>query len=447
MKKILIVDDDGDLRGIVRDVLKAEGFFAVEAEDGLEAIKIFKADMPDVVLLDMKMPHMDGIETMQQLRRFDESVPVIILTAHGDIPTAITAIRCGAYDFMVKPPEFEKLIVTIGRALEKRTLEMEVERANASLESSLESIFGISEAVKPVIKQIQQVSQTDLSVIIQGETGTGKSVIAGTIQNMSKRAGRPFVCVDIGLIPDQLVESELFGYKKGAFTGADKDKKGYLQTAHTGTIFIDELENMSLHVQGKLLSFIEKKLVYPLGSTNPVDIDVRVITATNNNILDRVQKKLFREDLYFRLSEFVMTLPPLRERIEDILFFANKFVFDACSEMSRQVKQISDEALSLMKTYHWPGNLRELKNVMRRAVLLAEGDVIESECIVSLIERHYKESSSTIISMRDAMKDFERNMIRETLKMTGGIKSKAAELLEMSYPSLLAKIKEYDIKM
>ncbi|OGW28473.1 MAG: hypothetical protein A2X59_11265, partial [Nitrospirae bacterium GWC2_42_7] len=406
-----------------------------------------RADLPDVVLLDMKMPHMDGIETMQQLRKFDESVPVIILTAHGDIPTAIMAIKCGAYDFMIKPPEFEKLIVTVRRALEKRSLEVEVEKANASLESSLESLFGISDAIKPVIKQIGQVAQTDLSIIIQGETGTGKSVVASTIHNMSRRAGRPFVCVDIGLIPDQLVESELFGYKKGAFTGAEKDKTGYLQTAHTGTIFIDELENMSLHVQGKLLSFIEKKLVYPLGSTSPVDIDVRIISATNNNIMKHVQKKLFREDLYFRLSEFVITLPPLRDRIEDILFFANKFVFDAGSEMNRQIKQISDEALSLMKTYHWPGNLRELKNLMRRALLLSENDVIEMELIASLLDRQNSGSARPVISMRDAMKDLESNMIRETLKRTGGNKSKAAELLDMSYPSLLSKIKEYNIKI
>lgn len=447
MDKVLIVDDDSDLRGIVRDVLKAEGFSVVEAGDGLAAIRIFKADIPDVVLLDMKMPHMDGIETMKQLRKFDESIPFIILTAHGDIPTAIKAIRSGAYDFMVKPPEFEKLIITIRRALEKRALEMEVEKANASLELSLEGLFGISDAIKPVIKQIGQVAQTDLSIIIQGETGTGKSVVASTMHNMSIRAGRPFVCVDIGLIPDQLVESELFGYKKGAFTGAEKDKTGYLQTAHTGTIFIDELENMSLHVQGKLLSFIEKKMVYPLGSTSPVDIDVRIISATNNNIMEHVQKKLFREDLYFRLSEFVITLPPLRERIEDILFFANKFVFDAGSELNKQIKQISDEALSLMKKYNWPGNLRELKNVMRRALLLSENDVIEMESISSLLDRQNSGSARPVISMRDAMKDLESNMIRETLKRTEGNKSKAAELLEMSYPSLLSKIKEYNIKI
>ncbi len=447
LDKILIVDDDGDLRAIVRDVLKEEGFSVIEAKEGLSAIKLFKSNLPDAVLLDMKMPHMDGLSTMRELKKLDGTVPIIILTAHGDIPTAVEAIKCGAYDFTVKPPDFNRLIITLKRAIERRALEVELERANTVLESSLESHFGKSPSMKTIVKQIRQVARTDFSIIIQGETGTGKSVVAGTIHNLSKRVGKAFVSVDIGLIPDLLVESELFGYKKGAFTGAERDKAGYLEASHGGTLFLDELENMSAHVQGKLLSFIEKKKIYPLGSTTPLDIDIRIIGATNKNIRDCVMRKEFRQDLFYRLSEFIITLPPLRERSEDIPFFARKFLFEATGELNKQISEITDEALGLLLKHHWPGNLREMKNVMRRAALFTDSSVIGKECIEILIRGQNEDRSSlSTFPLKDAVKQLERNMIREAMERTTGNKSKAAELLDISYKSLLDKIKEYDIK-
>ncbi|MEW6108394.1 MAG: sigma-54 dependent transcriptional regulator [Nitrospirota bacterium] len=447
MKKIMIVDDDRDLRSIVRDVLSEEGFSITEAKDGMNAVRMFREQSPDAVLLDMKMPYMNGIETLQELKKMDSSVPVIILTAHGDIPTAVEAIKCGAYDFAIKPPEFDRLVIMLKRAVERRELEMEVLRSSTALKASLENMFGKSPAIRTVVGQIEQVARTDFSVIIEGETGTGKSVVASAIHSLSRREDKPFVSVDIGLIPDLLVESELFGYKKGAFTGADRDKAGYFETAHKGTIFIDEMENMSPHMQAKLLSFIEKKKMYPLGSTNPVDVDVRIIAATNKDIRKSVIKKEFREDLFYRIGEFIIALPPLRKRVEDIPFFVNKFAFEACTEMNRQIKEIAGDAIDVLMKHDWPGNLRELKNVVRRAVLLMDSDIMRKECIDSLLLQKSDDRFCTRpSSLKDALKEVEKQMIIDALKKAGGNKAGAADLLGVSYQHIYNKIKEYEIR-
>ena len=447
MNKVLIADDDNDLREIVRDVLHEEGFLTMEADDGTSAVELFKKEVPDAALVDLKMPNMDGIEAMREFQKIDDRVPVIILSGHGDIQKAVEAIKGGAYDFAEKPPDFKRLIITLRRATERRELQLQMSRASEALKSSLEQQFGKSIAIRTVIEQMKQVAPTDLSVIIQGETGTGKSFVAESIHSMSKRSGRPFVCVDIGLIPDLLVESELFGHKKGAFTGADRDKKGYLETADGGSIFMDELENMSPHVQGKLLSFIEKKNVYPLGSTTAVDMDVRVIAATNKDIAMRVKKQEFREDLFYRLGEFIITMPPLRERTEDIPFFARKFAFDAAKEMNRQIREITEAGLALLKMYAWPGNLRELKNVMRRAVLLSQDDVIGEGSIDFPSERSDAEIQADLsMSLKESVKDLEKKLIRRAMEASAGNKTRAAEMLGVSYKSLFDKLKEYNIK-
>lgn len=444
-KKVLIVDDDKNLRSVVRDVLSDEGFSVAEAPDGVSALKIFKKDLPDAVLLDLNMPHMGGLETLQELKKINSHVPVIILTAYSDIPTVVEAVKRGAYDFTVKPPDFDRLIITAKRAVERRDLEMEVRRATTALELSLEQVFGRSDAMKTVINQIRQVAQTEFSVIIQGETGTGKSFVANTIHNMSRRADKSFVRVDIGLIPDTLVESELFGYRKGAFTGAEKNKIGYFETAGCGTIFIDELENMSPYVQSKLLSVIERKKVYPLGSTESVAVDVRVIAATNKDIQRSMRAGDFREDLFYRLGEFIINLPPLRQRAEDIPFFAQKFLLDACTELNKQIKGMHDSAVELLLQHTWPGNIRELKNVIRRAVLSAESDVIQQEHIELLIKNHHTEVPASPLSLKDEIRMLEKRRIREALAKTGGNKTKAAELLRISYTNICEKIKEYGI--
>ena len=446
MGKVLIVDDDNDLRAVVSDMLKDEGFEVSEAKDGVTALGAIKKNMPDAVLLDLKMPGLDGIEVMQEIRKIDPRIPVIIMTAHGDIPTAVEAIQKGAYDFTIKPPDFDKLIIALRRAVERRKLESEVKRFSNALDLSLEQMFGSSPAIKKIVDQITQVAGTNLSVIIQGETGTGKTFIANAIHSVSNRARKAFVRVDMGLVPDTLFESELFGYRKGAFTGADRHKAGYFENANSGTIFIDEIENIPLHIQGKLLSVLDEKRIYPLGSTTPVSIDVRVVAATNRDIRQCVMSKSFREDLYYRLGEFVIKVPPLRERSEDIPFFVNKFILDAGTELNRQIREISGDALTLLVNHTWPGNVRELKNVVRKAVLMSVGDVIDKHVVGPLLTEFEVEEKTSSLSIKDAVKDVEKRKIKEALRRTNRNKTRSAELLCISYKNLLDKIKIYGLE-
>lgn len=447
MDRILIVDDDKDLRRVVRDVLEDEGFEVSEAEDGIAAMGEFGRFRPDAVLMDLNMPRMSGIDAMKELLKIDKTVPVIMVTGFGDVPTAVEALKGGAYDFTLKPPEFSRLTVTVRQAVERRKISLDLAALGRQLDSSLEEKLGRSPGIKKAVQQIRQVAMTDISVIIEGETGTGKSLVAGLIHNIGKRAARQFVHVDIGLIPEQLVESELFGYKKGAFTGADRDRKGYFENAGGGTVFLDELENMSAHMQMKLLSVIERKVVYPLGCTRPVDIDVRVISATNSNIRENVASKKFREDLFYRLGEFIISLPPLRERPEDIPFFAGKFLFEICTEMNRQALMLSPEAVEVLMSHSWPGNLRELKNVIRRAALLTRGDTINTDEINISCMNGRVSPQPVFVRLKDAVKDVEQRLITDMLKSTGFNKSRAAELLDTSYTNLLTKIREYGIKV
>jgi DNA-binding NtrC family response regulator len=446
MGKVLIVDDDNDLRAVVGDVLRDEGFEVSEAKDGVTALGAIKKDMPDAVLLDLKMPGLDGIEVMHEISKIDSRIPVIIMTAHGDIPTAVEAIQKGAYDFTIKPPDFDKLIIALKRAVERRKLEIEVSRFSNALDLSLEQMFGSSSAIKKIMDQVKQVAGTNLSVIVQGETGTGKTFIANAIHSVSSRARKAFVRVDMGLVPDTLFESELFGYRKGAFTGADRHKTGYFENANSGTIFIDEIENIPLNIQGKLLSVLDEKRIYPLGSTTPVSIDVRVVAATNKDIRQCVMAKSFREDLYYRLGEFVIKVPPLRERSEDIPFFVNKFILDAGTELNRQIREITGDALTLLVNHTWPGNVRELKNVVRKAVLMSAGDVIDKHVVGPLLTEFEVGGGISSLSIKDAVRDVEKRKIKEALRRTNCNKTKSAELLQISYKNLLDKIKLYGLE-
>jgi DNA-binding NtrC family response regulator len=468
LNKILIVDDDDKVRVIIRENLKDHGFLPIEASSGKEAILSFKTEKPSLALLDFQMPGMDGIETMKELKKFDPDVPIIfltahgdistaveamklgaydfIVTAHGDISTAVEAMKLGAYDFIVKPPNFDLLVLTLKRASEKVDLSNKVKTLNNEVKTSLELLLGHSGPMKKVIQQIHQISQSDISLIIQGETGTGKSFIARTIHNLSKRANARLVTVDIGSVPETLVESELFGYEKGAFTGADQKKKGFFEIANGGTILIDELQNLSPYVQSKLLMAVEEKNIYPLGSTDPVKTDVRIIGATNTDIRKSVtEQKKFREDLFYRLSEYMIFLPPLRERPEDIPFLAEKFIRETAEDFNKQVNSISDQALELLKNYSWPGNIRELKNVIRRAVLFSDKEIIKPGQIeffkdedAALIQKPEKPSNVSLAEM-------EKETIKQTLHTSKGNKTKAASILKISYTTLLRKIKQHSL--
>ncbi|KAF0179935.1 MAG: Fis family transcriptional regulator [Nitrospirae bacterium] len=442
---VLLVDDENRIRDNLAELLEMKGFAVITAADGAAAMKYFSRERPASVLLDMNLPDRSGMEVFREMKALDAAVPVIFVTAYGDIPLAVEAIKEGAYDFIAKPPDFDRLVITLRRALEKRQLEKNVRDLNAAYQTSLESMLGSSHLIREIISQLKQVALSDYAVIIQGETGTGKTCLANMIHNLSRRASGPFVKVSIGSIPDTLVESELFGFEKGAFTGADRLRKGYFECADGGTIFLDDMDNINPFVQGKLLSVIEDKRIYRIGSTKAVPADVRIVSATNRDLSQGASTGVFRQDLLFRLGEFVLHLPPLRERAEDIPFFSRKFLIETCAELSKQIGDISPEALTILKAYSWPGNLRQLKNVIRRAVLLSPGGTLQADNLQLVIEIESRSHQAGAQAATLSIKDAEKAAIRRALEQSGGKRTKAAALLQIDYKTLLRKIKEYEL--
>lgn len=427
-------------------MLRIRGFAAVEAPSGKEAVECFTRHRPSAVLLDLGLPDMNGTEALEIMRKTDPRVPVIVVTGQSDLPTAVNAVKLGAYDFIPKPPDFEHLIITINRAVEKAALERRVTELDTALHTSFESAMGRSKAMKKVIAQLHRAASSDFSLIIEGETGTGKTWLAKFIHSMSTRAGGPFVKVSIGSLQDSVVESELFGHEKGAFTGADRTKKGYFECAEGGTLFIDDLDNISMTVQGKLLSILDDWKVMRVGNPVPIPLDIRIIGATNADLLKCISEGKLREDLFFRLSEFMIVLPPLRERAGDIIFFADNFFTEACAELDTSVCRLSEDTIEKLRQYSWPGNMRQLKNVMKRAALLSCNETITPEDIDSILGESTSPAGNSlpmtgVMTIRAA----EKIAIQQALIHTKGQKLKAAALLEIDYKTLMRKIKEYEL--
>lgn len=441
---ILLVDDEELIRKNFGEILSINGFDVTTAHDADSAIAAFRTGSHDAVLLDINLPGRSGMEVHREIKAIDPTVPVIFVTAHGDIPSAVEAMKEGAYDFIAKPADFDRLIITLRRAIEKRILEKNIRELHAAYQSSLEFMLGSSPAIQTIISQLKQIALSDYSVLIKGETGTGKTHLANVIHSLSRRASGPFVKVSVGSLPDTLAESELFGFEKGAFTGADRMKRGYFESAHKGTIFLDDMDNIPLFVQGKLLSVIEDKRIYHIGSTEAIPVDVRIISATNKELSDSASGNTFRQDLLFRLGEFMIHLPPLRERPEDIAFFGRKFLIETCTELSKQIDDLAPDALPVLMEYPWPGNLRQLKNVIRRAVLLSHDGRINAESlrlILAMESASQNPPEGSALSIRDA----EKAAIRRALEQTGHKKTKAAALLQIDYKTLLRKIREYGL--
>ncbi|HMK61713.1 MAG TPA: sigma-54 dependent transcriptional regulator [Dissulfurispiraceae bacterium] len=443
---ILVVDDDPKMRTLMRAVLETRGWSSKEASDGLQAIAMCETERPSIVLLDMRMPKLDGITTLRELKKIDSDLPVIIITAHADLQDAVNAIKLGAYDFIVKPPDFDRLAIVIDRALEQSKLSNGFKKLDATIDHSLESFLGSSNGMKRVVEQIRQVAATDFSVIMQGETGTGKTTVSRMIHNMSRRSLGPFVSVDVGSMPETLIESELFGHEKGAFTGADHKKKGFFEVAAGGTLLIDDLQNIPLHVQSKLLRAVEDKKIYPIGALAPVGIDVRIIVATNVDARKAMQENKLKSDLFYRLCEFIIDIPPLRERSHDIPYLGRNFMLEVSSELNKPMREISAHALEHLKKYAWPGNVRELKNVMRRAVLIAENDIITDAHLEFLIGGGYGSKIYAPLLQRDLptlnLKELEQIAIKRALELAAGNKSEAASLLNIDYSTLHRKLKQ-----
>jgi two-component system nitrogen regulation response regulator GlnG len=458
MPKVLIVDDQGDMRWLLSRLLREQGLEVSTADDGVQALSRVQQEVPQMVLLDLKMPRLDGLQALAQLKELVPEVPVIVITAYGDVPSAVQAMKLGAYDFLTKPFDNDELLYTVRRAVERQELLGQVETLKSQLthQSALREVMGTSPQIQAIFAQIQQVAGSNFTVLIEGETGTGKEVVARAIYQQSLRRKAPFIALDCGAIPETLIESELFGYEKGAFTGADRRKAGYMELAAGGTLFLDEIHNLPLTTQSKLLRVLQERQIQPLGGERPLPVDLRVIAASNVRLEDEVQAGRFRQDVFHRLNEFLIRLPPLRERSEDIQHLAQRFLAEANLELQKNVRGITPAAVAVLEGYAWPGNVRELRNVIRRATLLSE-ERIGPEQLVGLrptgaaaaapvgVAERLEEGHSLKTLMQQAAAQVEREAIERVLRQTRGNKSRAARLLQIDYKTLYAKLKAYSI--
>ena len=448
MESILIVEDNKDMQFLLSNILKEAGYATIIAGDGNRAIKEVQKSVPDLILLDIKLPKMDGMEVLEKIRKIDEDFPIIMITAYGNVKGAVKAMKSGAYDYITKPFDNEELILIIKKALKTQYLSKEVESLRKELgeKRRIEKVMGNSPQIKRVLKQVELIAPTNMSVIIQGKSGTGKEVIANMIHQKSPRKDKPFIPVDCGAIPDTLVESELFGYEKGAFTGADYTKKGKFELASGGTLFLDEITNLPADAQIKLLRTIEEKKVQHIGGKKFINVDVRIIATTNINILEAVKQGKFRDDLYHRLFEFQISLPMLKERKDDIPVLAKEFLNKANKELKKKIKGFSATAMKLLLNYHWPGNVRELKNIVKRAVLLTEsGYIMPDQLSLDLNkpqgEITLPEKTDKGTSLANIIRKVEKDLITRAIELAGGNKTKAANILNMERKTLYRKMK------
>jgi len=449
-KSILIVDDEKSIRKSLSGVLKDEGFNVSSAGNGMEAINNVGKEMPDLVLLDIWMPGIDGIEVLKRLKVISPELVVIMISGHGTIETAVKATRLGAYDFIEKPLSLDKVVLTINHALNFRRLEKENEILRDKIHKRHE-IIGNSEAITRLKQQSAIAAPTNGWILISGENGTGKELAARSIHRMSLRASNPFVEVNCAAIPEELIESELFGYEKGAFTGAISQKKGKFDLANGGTIFLDEIADMSLKTQAKILRILQEQEFERVGGTKSIRIDVRVIAATNRDLEREIEAGNFREDLYYRLNVIPLNVPSLRKRKEDIPILVLQFLKEFSTENGLEQKGISKEALDILMEYNWPGNIRELKNVIERLVIMTPGNVIDKGDIPAPIGEGLKAEEKDLLlehsSLKDARDEFERQFIKGKLREFGDNVSKTANVIGIERSHLHRKIKNLGIEM
>ncbi|WOJ88508.1 sigma-54 dependent transcriptional regulator [Methylocapsa polymorpha] len=444
---VLLVDDDRDMRWAMRNILADAGFDVTEAEAGGIGLELASRRTPAAVLLDMRMPGIAGEEVLRRLRRLDPGLPVIIVTAHGTISGAVSAIREGAFEYVTKPFRNEHLVETVRRAVARRSVPQRA--AAGGIRAALTAAMGQGPAIQTLAAQAEAVVSTDYSVIIKGETGAGKEVVARNLHEHGPRANRPLVVIDCGAIAETLTDSEFFGHEKGAFTGANERRRGSFESAaNGGTIFLDEVGNLALTGQKALLRTLEDHSIRRVGGADLINLDVRVIAATNDNLKERAKTGGFREDLYFRLTEYVITIPPLRARPEDISFLAHRFLRQARDALARPPIEIEPAALDLLRAYRWPGNVRELRNVMRRAAL-AESQMITVDQLADSLgggamaapAQKPLAGASLRHRVRDQVRAIERNALMAALEQAKGNKAEAARLLGIDYKTYRTKLK------
>lgn len=454
METVLIVDDSKDMQFILSNILKEQGYETISVGDGERAIKEVKARAPNLVLLDIKLPGMDGMKILEEMKQIDKDLIIIMLTAFGDVKDAVRAMRLGAFDYITKPFDNEEMLLIIKKALQTQYLSKEVEvlRRRLGEKLAIDEVMGSSPAVKQVLKQVEVIAPTNMTVIIQGESGTGKELIARMLHQKSGRKNKPFVAIDCGAIPETLMESELFGYEKGAFTGADNPKQGKFEAAHEGTLFLDEIANLSQSVQPKLLRVIQERKFQRLGGKRDISIDVRIIVASKTNLFEATRCGHFRDDLYHRLNEFNINLPTLKERREDIPALVKYFLEEANQELSKNVKVISSEAMKFLLDYPWLGNVRELKNVIKKAVLLSDTETILPECIsvnhILQAQPAVKSDSFELgenSSLEAVLEDIEKELIKSALQKSAGNRNEAAQCLKINRKALYRKMRKLSL--
>ncbi len=440
---VMIVDDEEGIRESLSQIME-DDYDTVTASSGEEAVRIAKETAPDLVLLDIWMDSMDGIQTLQLLKESHPDVPVIMISGHANIENAIKATRMGAYDLLEKPLSLEKVLLTAQRALEKKSLEIE----NRELKENFSRkwrIVGSSAKIKQVVAQVQMAGASNGRVLILGESGSGKELVAQLLHQNSPRHDGPFVEVNCAAIPQELIESELFGHEKGSFTGAFERKQGKFELADKGTLFLDEIGDMSLQTQAKVLRVIETQEFQRVGGSKVIKVDVRIISATNKDLAEEVKKGAFREDLFFRLNVIPIRVPALRERAEDIPALVDHFLDLFAAEYGQQKKEITPEALKALQNYSWPGNIRELKNVLERQVIMTPSKTINKVDIIAADSPRSDYFFLTVL--KDARDAFEKDFIIRKLEENSWNVSRTAELLDIERSNLHRKIKAYDIKM
>jgi len=451
MSSILVIDDKDSMRDMLAQTLASEGHQVDTAPDGKAGLELARRRPFDLTLTDLRMPDLDGLEVLRSLREIDSEMPVIVMTAYGSIEEAVEAMRRGAYDFLTKPFDSERLNVLVQKALEARRMQAENLCLREELAHNLgfSDIVGASEKMKEVFRLIQKVASSDTSVLILGESGAGKELFARAVHSLSPRRNKPYVPINCAAIPHELLENELFGSEKGAFTGAVTRKIGKFEIAEGGTIFLDEIGDMDLSLQAKLLRVLQDRTIERLGGARPFKVDVRVVAATNRDLSEAIAHKRFREDLFYRLSVFPINIPPLRDRGDDIRPLAEHFIDKFCKEMKKPVKQLTREAQTLLERYHWPGNVRELENTIERAVILAESKKITPQQLAIRVstpeEIHLREGAGLKEVGAHAQMTAERSAIIRVLNQVRGNKRKCAKILQIDYTTLFDKMKKYEI--
>jgi DNA-binding NtrC family response regulator len=458
--QILIVEDKDSLRTMLRHALERQGHAVIEARDQAEAVKTLQQAQPSLVLSDLRLPEGDGFGVLRASKEIDADVPVIVMTAYGSIEDAVTAMKEGALDFLAKPVDPDHLLLLVSRALEQRRLVNEnlLMKEELAVRRGAPQLVGDDPSLRKVFTSLQRAASTDTTVLIEGESGTGKELFARSLHALSARADQPFVAINCAAIPDTLLETELFGHEKGAFTGAVSRKPGKFEMAHRGTLFLDEIGDLPLALQAKILRALEERRFERVGGTALVTVDVRLVAATNRGLRAAVAARRFREDLFFRLSVFPITVPPLRDRGNDIPLLARYFVDRFCRDLKKKPLTLSPAALEALQSYRWPGNVRELQNCIERAVILADGDsILPRHLNLSFVDTtpaeeppnpwaHVDFSGTLIDVTKRVVAEVERVKIRDVMREAEGNKGRAAELLQISYKNLLAKLKEHAIE-